>query len=173
MRLHPKEIKQLLNSSTKRLTTRKLGNLPKAQNTTLLNNIYKDKSTHLKTLWGKRGQNTVPLAYMLTAQPKFHTLRHRLVWHVYSIFQRARSKKNTQVICFCYSGFLCIGVDEGCKTCDNFLSTVLAFLQKWRILNPFQSILTKVFISSSLIVKSNMSPFSKILSCLLDLGMVM
>lgn len=34
-----KEIKQLLNSSTKRLTTRKLGNLPRAQNTTLLN-IY-------------------------------------------------------------------------------------------------------------------------------------
>ena len=77
------------------------------------------------------------------------------------------------LLLFSTISFLCIGVDEGSKTCDNFLSTVLAFLQKWRILNPFQSILTKVFISSSLIVKSNMSPFSKILSCLLDLGIVM
>lgn len=77
------------------------------------------------------------------------------------------------LLLFSTISFLCIGVNEGCKTFDIFLSTALAFLQKWRILNPFQSILTKVFISSSLIVKSNMSPFSKILSCLLDLGMVM
>ena len=33
--------------------------------------------------------------------------------------------------------------------------------------------LTKIFISSSPMAKSNISAFSKILSCLLDLGMVM
>ena len=94
---------------------------------------------------------------------------------IFDFLARTVEKKYASHLLLLFStiSFLCIGVNEGCKTFDIFLSTALAFLQKWRILNPFQSILTKVFISSSLIVKSNMSPFSKILSCLLDLGMVM
>ena len=113
--------------------------------------------------------------YFNSATKISYTKAQASLTRIFDFLARTVEKKYASHLLLLFStiSFLCIGLDEGCKTCDNFLSTVLAFLQKWRILNPFQSILTKVFISSSLIVKSNMSPFSKILSCLLDLGMVM
>ena len=113
--------------------------------------------------------------YFNSATKTSYTKAQASLTRIFDFLARTVEKKYASHLLLLFStiSFLCIGLDEGCKTCDNFLSTVLAFLQKWRILNPFQSILTKVFISSSLIVKSNMSPFSKILSCLLDLGMVM